>query len=220
MQSIKHNVIFLTSKRQINILQNRYWGIFEWLRYLNQKTKINIFSDKDKLFNFESQETVKTRSQQLINLKQNEDDHEQYTLNLLDHSGVSLWISKDRYNGNPNYHNWDGGEIAFIYIKKNWKYKDKFIKLLNESCSLWTQYENGFFDWIYKLSDEEVQVKYQEITNEKEYHCHNCTNCMFYPSIDEMKDKINTLEIEFYDYKYDKFSLEFIVQNLFGANNV
>lgn len=158
MQSIKHNVIFLTSKRQINILQNRYWGIFEWLRYLNQKTKINIFSDKDKLFNFESQETVKTRSQQLINLKQNEDDHEQYTLNLLDHSGVSLWISKDRYNGNPNYHNWDGGEIAFIYIKKNWKYKDKFIKLLNESCSLWTQYENGFFDWIYKLSDEDAML--------------------------------------------------------------
>ena len=75
-------------------------------------------------------------------------------------------------------------------------------RLLNESCSLWTQYENGSFDWVYKLSDEEVKAEYQEITNEKECHCHNCTNCMFY------------------DYKYDKFGLEFIVEYLFGVNNV
>ena len=93
-------------------------------------------------------------------------------------------------------------------------------RLLNESCSLWTQYENGSFDWVYKLSDEEVKAEYQEITNEKECHCHNCTNCMFYPSIDEMKNKINSREIEFYDYKYDKFGLEFIVEDLFGVNNV
>ena len=33
-------------------------------------------------------------------------------------------------------------------------------RLLNESYSLWTQYENGSFDWVYKLSDEEVKTEY------------------------------------------------------------
>lgn len=35
-----------------------------------------------------------------------------------------------------------------------------------------------------------------------------------------MRNKINDLEIEFYDYGYDKFDLEFIKDDLFGVNNV
>lgn len=142
------------------------------------------------------------------------DDYEKYYLNSFSHGGTKIWVS------NNSVKDWDSGAIASIFVKKNWKYKDKFIQLLNDSCSLWTQYENGYFDWVYELSDEEAKTEYLERTSENECNCHNCKNCVFYPSIDEMKDKINSLEIEHYDYECDKFGLEFIIEELFGVNNV
>lgn len=218
MKSIQRNVILTTSEEQMHILWNKHWGIFEWLRYLHLKTSVNIFNGIDTLFDFEDRAPKKTRSSQLIELRKNKDDYEEYALNIYSHSRTKIWISENQYNGFD--YKWDGGEIAFIFIKKDWKYKDKFIKLLNDSCSLWSQYENGSFDWVYDLSDEDTKTEYWDRMNADECKCHNCENCIFYPTIDEMKDKINEVEIEFYDYKDDKFGLEFIVEDLFGVNNV
>lgn len=219
MKSIKNNVIFTTSEKQINKLSDKYWGVYEWIEFFHLKTKVNIFNSINTLFDFDKQEFKKTKSKQLIEFKENKEEYEQYSLNILDHSNVSIWISKYRYNGNPNYYKWDGGEIGFIYVKKDWKYKERFIKLLNESCDLWTQYNNGYFDWVYDLSNEEVKQYYAERFQNGENKC-NCKNCII--SIGEMKEALNESEIDFYnnEYKYDKFGLEFISESLFGLNNV
>lgn len=42
MQSIKSNVIFLTSERQMEVLWSRHWGIFDWIKFFSQKTNVNI----------------------------------------------------------------------------------------------------------------------------------------------------------------------------------
>lgn len=220
MKSIKNNVIFTTSERQMIRLSKKYWGVFEWIRFFHLKTKVNIFNSKNTLFDFDKEESRKTKSKQLIEFTENKDDYERYALNILDHSSISIWISKYSYNGILEYYNWDGWEIAYIYLKKDWKYKDKFIQLLNDSCSLWTQYANGSFDWVYNLSDEETKEYYEDRFCWDEQEKCECKNCI--KSIDEMKNAINDSEIHFYssEYKNDKFGLESIVEVLFGANNV